>query len=149
MNTLKIKFDYFVRSNISSMINFNMFPSLPTTNLYTGPEMLHLTWTDPKYGITEEKLQQLYGLDYVMGSCIILSKDMTTFLLKNKSKLDRSLIDDVAIGLLFKNKKILSFKFSVSENNVNMNSFYTRNKTINDRNKDVERMQTILDISEK
>jgi len=149
INTLKIKFDYFVRSNISSIINFNMFPSLPTTNLYTGPEVLHLTWTDPKYGITEEKLKQIYGLSYVMGSCIILSKDMTNFLLKNKSKLDRSLIDDVAIGLLFKNKKILSFKFSVSENNVNINSFYTRNKTINDRNKDVERMQTILDISEK
>ena len=149
VNTLQIQFDYFVRSNISSLIDFNLFPILPKNNLYTGPEILHLTWTDAKYGITEEKLHQIYGLDYAMGSCIILSKDMVEFLLKHKSKLDRTLIDDVAIGVLFKNKKILPYKFSVSvsENDININSFYTRNKTINDRYKDVERMQTILDIS--
>jgi GR25 family glycosyltransferase involved in LPS biosynthesis len=146
VNVLKINFDYLIRSNISTLLNFNFFPELPKLNIYTGPHILHLTWTDPKYGITTQKLNNIYGTDYVMGTCIILSKDMVNFLLKNKSKLDRTVIDDLAIGILFKDK-ITFHKFSQSENNIDIYSFYTRNKTSDNRYKDVERMQIILDIS--
>jgi GR25 family glycosyltransferase involved in LPS biosynthesis len=146
INTLQIDFDYLLRSNISTLINFDFFPEIPNMNVYTGPVIPTLKWTDERSGITKDKLKQIYGTTYVMGICIILSKDLVNFLLQNKHKLDRSIVDDVSLGLFFKHIKILHHKFSYIENDINMYSFCTRNKTIDNREKDVYRMKKISEI---
>jgi hypothetical protein len=53
-----------------------------------------LNWLDPHSGIHDDSL---FGLHYVSGTCIVLSKKSVDYLLA--SEIDYSFIDDVSIGL--------------------------------------------------
>jgi GR25 family glycosyltransferase involved in LPS biosynthesis len=144
---LNIKFDFFVRSNISSIINFNLFPinELDIVNVYTGAHILKLEWLDPPYGINSENFHKLKGLKFASGTSIIMSKDVAEYLIKHQDKLDRTLIDDVSIGFL------LSTQFKITElqktnkfivNEIDKDAFVTRNKSEN-RYDDISRMRKI------
>jgi hypothetical protein len=141
---LNINFDFFVRSNISSVINFNLFPinELNYDNVYTGPYVLKLDWLDPPYGINSKNIHKLKGTKYAQGTCIILSKDVCDYLLYHQKELDRTVIDDVSIGFLlskiFKTSQIKKDKIYIV-NTIDNDAFVIRNKT-KDRYDDVFRM---------
>ena len=147
IKNLNINFDFFVRSNISSVINFNAFPinELDYTNVYTGAYVLKLDWLDPPYGINSKNIHKLKGLKFASGTSIIMSKDVAEYLVEYRRKLDRTIIDDVSIGFLLSTKyKILKIetpnKFIVNE--INKEAFVIRNKSEN-RYDDISRMVKI------
>jgi hypothetical protein len=118
VNILKIDFDYLIRSNISTVIDFNNLPllELELKNAhYAGGKIWDVTILNATSGITniniekarKDRIQQKYTqsqLDqihtFVSGACYILSNKATKYILDNQSKIDYDVIDDVAIGLL-------------------------------------------------
>jgi hypothetical protein len=102
------KYDYIIRTNISSVFNYTLLHKyidrLPKTNIYIGGLHFRLDWIDEKFNITEETIQKynLHKLSFFQGTCIILSNDVACFLLKESNKLIYEIIDDVAIGLFIK-----------------------------------------------
>ena len=96
------KYDYIVRSNVSTVIDFDRlydYCKLKITNLYTGGRMLYLEWTDKECGINDEKH---FGTPFVQGCFIIMSMDVVNQLLQNLNKLDFTIIDDVSIAIFIK-----------------------------------------------
>ena len=99
-------YNYIIRSNISTLINFNLLndelmkhPVEYSTGLFSS-----LDHEDPGSGITKERLESIKGLKgvkYPAGTAIILSKNIMKQLLDNKNLLETDIIDDVAIGLFF------------------------------------------------
>ena len=148
---LNINFDFFVRSNISSVINFNLFPisKLGFTNVYSGSNKQTLDWLDPNFGINSENIHKLKGTVYAQGTSIILSKNVCDYLLYNKNNLDRSIIDDVSIGILLSKKfNFIDFKQPKKHiiNDIDKDAFVIRNKSEN-RYDDISRINKINNIS--
>jgi len=147
VNTLKTQFDFLIRSNISSVINFDKFPlqELTFEKCYSGPQQLNLNWLDIPFGINEQNINEIRNTKYVSGTSIIMSNDVVNYLLEHQSELDNTIIDDVSIGVLLskvyhpkeikQNKKFLV-------NTIDENAFVIRNKS-DDRYDDVKRMQKI------
>ena len=149
INQLHIQFDFLVRSNISSVINFNQFPiRLPLTNCYSSSQILRLDLLDIPYGINKENINKLRGLQYASGTNIIMTKDVVKYLLDHIYELDRTIIDDVSIGfLLSKHFKPIQIKQEkkMMINQIDKDAFVTRNKSKN-RYDDVSRMMMINNI---
>ena len=148
-------YDYIVRSNISSVINFNeLYNILPykNPNIYGGAKNL-LNSISKQYGIVDNKY---FGLNYISGTCIILSKYIVEQIIENKNSLDYSVIDDVAIGIFINkylpNTEILdlvnyfkvndSLKNLLKEPNMNLPIIY-RHRT-NDRYFDVKMIDQLI-----
>ena len=118
VNILNIDFDYLIRSNISTVIDFNYFPLLELklkNAQYAGGKLWDVTIIDATSGITnidvekvrKDRIQQKYTQPqlneihtFVSGACYILSNKAIKYILDNQSKFDYDVIDDVAIGLL-------------------------------------------------
>lgn len=102
------KYDFVVRTNISTAFNFkllyNYLNEVPKNNLYIGAIIFKLSWLDEGYGITKENVEKysLSNLLYYQGTCIIFSPDVVKFILDNSDKLIHDIIDDVSIGLFIK-----------------------------------------------
>lgn len=152
---LHYKYDYIVRSNISTIVNFNLLSNkLNKTSIdYGGGQYLLLRTIDVLNGITNNKY---FGTYYVGGTAIIFSNKMIKLLLLNKDKLDYSVVDDVAIGVLIKEQFpdiAISYiqPMFYNTNPINMSDIasnqylYYRNKT-NNRMNDVNHMKQIIDI---
>lgn len=92
-------YDYIVRSNISSVIDFAKLVPLLNDQLYAGSKVYDLQWLDPPRGIEDPTL---FGLLFAHGTCIILQKAMVDLILADANRVDMSLIDDVAIGKFFR-----------------------------------------------
>jgi len=141
-------YDYIIRTNISSVFNYTLLHQyiniLPKTNIYIGGVYFILDWIDKPFNITEETTQKynLHKLSYFQGTCIILSNDVASFLLKYSNKLIYEIIDDVAIGLFIKTylpSAYLTYtnmpiKTVISNENksYNTNSVLYRHKTFDD-----------------
>lgn len=96
---IETPFDLIVRSNISTIINFDVLSS-KCTQLDYGGRMLTLTWLDPPYGIHDHTYN---GLNYIQGTSIIVSKKFARDIVTNKKYLlDLGIIDDVSFGILYK-----------------------------------------------
>lgn len=94
------KFDYLVRSNVSTIINFDLLiPELMQNpiSFYGGGRVENLQWTGG--GITDKTW---YGTNFVCGTGIILTKDAVNFILDNEHNIRKTIIDDVAIGILMR-----------------------------------------------
>ena len=91
---------YVIRSNISTIIDMEklMAHEALFTFDYGGPACL-LRWISPPDGIHDHRYA---GLTFVSGTCILLSRRLVGRLLADESKVQRSLIDDVAMGVFFK-----------------------------------------------
>jgi hypothetical protein len=92
-------FDYLVRSNISTIIEFDLLCDelrKNPINYGAGTKMV-LNWLDPPSGIVDKTY---FGTVYGSGTSIILSKDTLTNFLKKKEFTHYDVIDDVSIGLL-------------------------------------------------
>jgi GR25 family glycosyltransferase involved in LPS biosynthesis len=146
LNQLNIDFDFLIRSNISTVINFNKFPyQLPLTKCYSSASIYKLNWLDIPFGINKNNFNILRGTEYAGGTNIIMSKDVVEYLLSYQNELDRTVIDDVSIGFLLNKKyKLIEIKQykKFIENKIDKDAFIIRNKSKN-RYDDVKRMKTI------
>lgn len=93
-------YDYLIRSNISTIVNFkNLEKEMIDIPFYGG--VFAPTIDDfhvKNNNIIDEKLK---GIQFVTGSGIILSKDSVKYLINNKHLLNTNIIDDVALGIFF------------------------------------------------
>jgi hypothetical protein len=95
------EYDYLVRSNISTIINFKMLEQklIDTAVDYASSIILNLNWDDGVDGIIKSKH---YGTNFASGTSIIFSKQLVDFILTCKDELDYTIMDDLAIGVLIK-----------------------------------------------
>jgi hypothetical protein len=94
-------FDYIIRSNISTVINFDLLiKELKQTPLaYYGGGLIHtLKWRDINAGITDD---QYYGTSFANGTSIMMTREALRYLIDNKDLVKTSIVDDVAIGIFF------------------------------------------------
>ena len=139
-----IPFDYLIRSNISTAIQFSKFPYEELINIdYASSCVYNLQWTDPPFGIHDHRYK---GLLFAQGTNIILSKKMVEYVLSHQHELNREIIDDVAIGLLLRyvtNIHPLQQMIIYNDTDVPMDRFVYRHKSI-DRWNDAKRMEQLL-----
>lgn len=131
-------FDYLVRSNISTILDFSKMNEDAILSDYSGCMGLQVQGLDPTYGITDSSL---FGTRYLQGTHIVLTKKGVDHLLSNKEKLRYDLIDDVALGLIMGPPKRFG---NMVHNQESKGATCYRNKS-HDRREDVERMKRLVD----
>jgi len=144
------EYDYIVRSNISTLINFDFLSNSLQENPidYGGPlYYMGAPFINPSSGITEEFLKE-YGdvSSFCSGICIILSRNAINCILDNKKEaLSYNVIDDVALGITInkylKNgiKRKVNGDVSWQDSKYSPNFMVYRNKSSN-RDIDIENM---------
>ena len=93
-------FDYLIRSNISTIINFNnLIKELQKhpIDFYGGGKVLNLQWLGG--GITDSTW---YGTEFACGTSIILTKPAVTFILESERLIHKSIVDDLALAILMR-----------------------------------------------
>jgi len=100
-NNEYMNYDYIIRSNISTIINFNLLNlQLQLEHIdYGGGILNNLNWLDLGSGIIDKTH---FGTIYGSGTSIIFSKKAFSKLLEKKQFLRMNVIDDLSIGILFK-----------------------------------------------
>lgn len=156
-------YDYVIRSNISSIIDFKLLSiELEKTPViyYGGTLIMNLQWLDNSAGIVDNRY---FNTFFASGTNIIISKKGYKLLLDNINLIDRTIIDDVAIGILFKliniyHTNMLPNKFfcvpilnNINEINDLIEKEYIvyRNRNDADRNIDTKQMKIITDLLSK
>lgn len=165
-NTLDCKYDYILRTNISTIVNIPKLKEfcneLPKKNVYTGWSILNLNWLDHNSGVVDNSL---FGTEYASGTCIIISQDVARHILNNKKNIRHDIVDDLSFGVYMKNFlpgalenlhkcKLCDYeevnKIYTPEKEINKNSIIFRNRihcydNLYDRYADVYNMQKIKD----
>jgi len=124
------KYDYIVRTNISSVVEFNKFANI-LLNIsfdYGSFCMFCLNHLDYPCGIFDNKY---FGLKYASGTNIIMNNKLFNDIIDNKNKLDYTIIDDVSIGVLVRDHlenvkycpDLSNFYLNTSGNNHNVNKY--------------------------
>jgi hypothetical protein len=96
-------YDFVVRSNSSTLINFNQlsrfleYAQSARLDILAGSRQ-KLSWLDPAGGIRDAKY---HGTTFAAGTMIVLSRHAVKMLLRYRHFLDYSVVDDVAIGVFF------------------------------------------------
>jgi hypothetical protein len=95
-------YEYIVRSNISTIINFKVLLNHLINNkiTYGGGNIMKLEWLDEKSGITDNSL---FDLKFSQGTCIILNQEIFKQIIENNNKLRCDVIDDVSISEFINN----------------------------------------------
>jgi hypothetical protein len=146
------KFDYIVRTNISTIVNFHKL-NLNGVDYGCGlKNIIYKDYRDQKSGIIDDSLE---GLEYPSGTCIIFSRDLFYKIIPRFYLIDRSLIDDVSIGNFmskyFSEYKLKDYsdyfiftdKFMEGDVEQIEKNIFFRNRH-SDRKKDVEKMSKII-----
>jgi hypothetical protein len=137
-------FDYLIRSNISTIVNFDVLnKDLHKKNVEYGGTVRKIDAVDEKNGIIDKTY---FGVHYVLGTSIILSKNALYSLLSHKKYIHYDIIDDVSIGLLFKEHtsiKPQQIGVRSTDQSIKKNVTFYRNKT-EDRNSDCVQMKKII-----
>jgi len=96
------KYDYVVRSNISTLVDFEeLLPQLDKTPIdYGGGLINELSWMDPRSGVHDETY---FGTKYASGTCMIFSTDCIRRIIEKSYLMQYDLVDDLAIGVFIKN----------------------------------------------
>jgi hypothetical protein len=128
------KYQYIVRSNISSIVNFDaLFKYFEKNTVeYGGSKIENLLWLDRRGGIKDS---HLFGTKYIQGTCIILNKSMFALLLNCKDQIIKNLVDDVSIGVCIKHNSSNVVLKSVKTINVPKSHFNCESDIIVYRNK--------------
>lgn len=157
------KYDYVVRSNISTIINFDLLKEqlMKTPIEYGGGLVFNLQWLHPESGVIDKTH---WNKKFASGTSIILSNSLVKRILDNKQYIQYDLIDDVAIGVLIHDYlsdiEVTDFsKYFIVLNNhnghkqsiqtqiSNPNYIFYRNRCSDEnRNVDAVQMKVILDI---
>ena len=155
----KNKYDFVVRSNISTIINLdNLYKyllSCPDTNLYTGGTVESLQWLLQPYEISEKKQENrndYYGLKYIQGTGIIMSNDVVNKILKIKENIEYDIVDDVKLGITIRDNFPEIYK-NIGYNSLAKVSFckfeedsvFIRNRSY-ERKMDIHGMRNIVNI---
>ena len=93
-------YDYIIRSNISSIVNFDLLAKELEANpvsFYGGPQIQNLQWNGG--GITDSTW---YGTLFACGTCLIFTKEAIQYIASNKHLIHTNIVDDLAIAILFK-----------------------------------------------
>jgi hypothetical protein len=107
-----VEYDYVVRSNISTIVRFDLLlKELMNHKITYGGYLNNLQWTDPTSGIHDS---QWFGTIYASGVCIIFSSNMIKQLLEHRDLINKEVIDDVAFGLFAKDHSITPTDLSSS-----------------------------------
>ena len=152
-----INFDYMIRTNMSTIINIPALVSycseLRKTKIYTGGHRLTLDNNDIKNVIKE---RSLWGTKYIQGTSIIMSHDVVTFMIKNKSKIRFDIVDDVSIGIFIDHYLPSAYYpdfasyFIVTQNlkpsEVKHRYVFFRNRAYKNRTGDVKHMRIIRNV---
>jgi hypothetical protein len=95
------EYEYIVRSNISTIINFDKLINILSRNEfnYGSGRKFILNRIDIPSGIVDNSL---FGLKYCSGTSIILKNDLFNFIVDNREKINLKFIDDVSIGLFLR-----------------------------------------------
>jgi hypothetical protein len=138
-------FDYLIRSNISTIVNFNVLDrKLHEKSVDYGGTIADLQWLDEPNGVIDKRY---FGTLYAYGTCIILSKKALLILLLYKEFIHYDIIDDLTIGILFKeHTSIVPEEIgnrSITQMFEDDTTFY-RNRT-SDRYKDCLQMKQIIE----
>lgn len=97
------EYDYVIRSNISSIINFKILIEELQKNpisFYGGCNIMDLQWTGG--GITDSTW---YGTKFSSGTSIILTRAALNFIIDNEHLINKTIIDDLTIGILIREYK--------------------------------------------
>ena len=132
------EFDYMIRSNISTILDFSKMKADGITSQYAGCRVFKLQWLDPKFGIHDKSL---WGTRYLQGTHMILTQNAVQKLVKEQDNLRYDVIDDVAIGLVLGSPQQYGNMVSNGESGATC----YRNKTEGARKEDVERMTHIVE----
>jgi hypothetical protein len=137
------EYDYILRSNISTVVKVEEIQKeLRDRPIDYGGSYVHrLQWLDPANGIKDKRY---WGTEYVSGTAIILSTKTAKELLARE--VDKSVIDDVAIGVALKGYKPKCFlsKFTaVDSQKADTKKWFFRHRT-SDRLKDAANMKWLL-----
>ena len=150
---LHYQYDYIVRSNISTIINFNLlFNKLNKINIaYGGGLINQLKWLDIASGINDNKY---FGTKYASGTAIVFSNTMMKHFLLKKDKINYDIIDDVSIGILIKEQfpditpiSLDNFLFvseDIQDINLYINNIIFYRNRCKDRKKDIKHMKHII-----
>jgi mannosyltransferase OCH1-like enzyme len=156
----KNKYDFVVRSNISTIINLdNLYKyllSCPDTNLYTGGTVESLQWLLQPYEISEKKQENrndYYGLKYIQGTGIIMSNDVVNKILKIKENIEYDIVDDVKLGITIRDNFPEIYK-NIGYNSLAKVSFckfeedsvFIRNRSY-ERKMDIHGMRNIVNVN--
>jgi hypothetical protein len=144
-------FDYLVRSNISTIVDFELLDKeLSKKPIEYGGGLINtLQNIDKSGGIVDETY---FGLKYVSGTAIVFSKKTLKQMIENKDKLNYKLIDDVAIGLLMRDElqkpaqQVGSFLFVSDKDQIGEKRYVFYRHRSSDRETDVKNMQMIVEI---
>ena len=162
------EYDYIIRTNISSIVNFRLLEEELIQNpvkFYGGGHIMNLNWTGG--GITDSTW---YGTLFVPGTCLIFTKEAIQFIVENQHLIHKDIVDDLAIAILFREHKPditpqcfrdreqykatpvfytneLGFHLPSIKNYVNSNNIIVyRNRCYNCRLVDQIQMRLIVDI---
>jgi hypothetical protein len=146
-------YQYIVRSNISTLINFNLLSQYLVNNSfeYGGGLINNLDWDYyNKEGIVDSNY---IDCKYVSGTAIIMRWDFFQQFMNHVDSIDYRAIDDVAIGLLIKKffpnitpYHIDSFIYVNKKKDIKPNIIFYRNRT-NNRKNDVNMIKSIININ--
>jgi hypothetical protein len=141
--------DYLVRSNISTIVDFELLDKELSKKPieYGGGLINELRMIDKSGGIVDDTY---FGLKYASGTAIVFSKKTLDQVIAKRDKINYKLIDDVAIGLLMRDElkkpveKVGSFLVVSDDNMPGKNPYvFYRNRSSN-RETDVKNMKIIV-----
>ena len=149
-------YDYIVRSNISTIINFDKLSyELSNNPIDYGAGLVNFItkgYRHKESGIIDDRYE---GLDYPSGTCIILSRKLFKRMVQNIDNIDYNVIDDVSIGdfikRFFPEYSLNSYEKSFVFNGTVDNKICDPTKYIFFRNrhesrkKDIKMMKYIID----
>ena len=146
-------YDYIVRTNISTCLNFDILKSSLQKKPvdYGGPLYYTLSKLNPIGGMDEENLVKYGNYGFISGICIVLSSKATNYLISKKEEiLSYGLMDDSAISVAIRSNKDHSLideeikgTIEWNKDSFNPTALIYRNKTEGNREVDITNMETI------
>jgi len=154
----KRSIDFVIRTNMSTVINIpelkSFCNSIPRTKVYTAGIINELRWLDFDAGVIDESL---WGTKYASGTSIIMSSDVAKYMVKEKHKVRHDIIDDLSIGVFMTNyapdnygnaplAKMEMVPSNLDKTKLNINSVFYRTRTNECKKRDIQNMQTVVDL---
>lgn len=162
INKVQNKYDFVIRSNISTLINldnlYNYLTKMPNKNIYTGGTKETLGWDLAECEVTGKQVHKrsdYRGLRYIQGTAMILSGDVVEKIINIKDSIEYDIVDDVKLALVIKEylpnvyENMENVPFAEISCNYNKNSVFIRNKENpfiknGNRQPDIVAMDTII-----
>lgn len=149
-------YDFIVRSNISSPVNFvHLLQHVPLENsmLYGGPHLINPALVETQRD--NSIFKDLGSMKFVHGTCIVFGLDTIRFLLARRSELCFTIEDDFAFGVLLKRHNLEptqiggQYAFFKSTHNVDVVTCFRNHAVGTDRQIDIDaithQVQTLMD----